>query len=366
MKPDSKAITKDRYKNWLTTIKLRFQQAQIKASVKVNSTLLEFYWELGSDIVEQQNMSSWGSGFIKKLSNDLMSEFPNVKGFSEVNLQHIRRWYKFYCSDSPNSITDCYGISVSSTKSSQMGKLVEIFKIPWGHNIVIVSKCKTIEKALFYVNETIANNWSRAVLTHQIESNLFERRGKAVTNFKQTLSPPQSDLANQLIKDPYNFDFLTMTKNFNEHELEQNLIEHITNFLIELGAGFAYVGKQVELKVGERVFFIDLLFYHIKLHCYVVIEMKVVDFEPEHAGKLNFYIKAVDQQLRNKNDNPTIGILLCKNKDRVVAEYSLSDIHKPMGVTEYELTQALPKDLKSSLPTIEELEAEFESNWNNS
>jgi len=341
-------IINTEYKDWLKNLKTRFQTAQIKASMRVNTTLLEFYWELGAGIVEKQKNTQWGSGFLKQLSADLKEDFPDVKGFSEVNLQHIRRWYKFYCDADSNSITTCYEIEPSS-----------LFQIPWGQNIVIISKCKTVDEALFYVNETIINGWSRAVLTHQIESGRFERTGTAVTNFTKTLPAPQSDLANQLIKDPYTFDFLTLTNDYNERELEKNLIEHITRFLIELGAGFAYVGKQIELNVGSRDFFLDLLFYHTRLHCYVVIELKTVDFEPEHAGKLNFYIKAVDKQLRIDGDNPTIGILLCKSKDKIVAEYALSDINKPIGVSEYELTKSLPQKFKSSLPTIEELEAEL-------
>ena len=222
-----------------------------------------------------------------------------------------------------------------------------------------VSKCKTLEEALYYVQKTIENNWSRSVLTHQIENGLYQREGTAISNFRDTLPEPQSDLAQQILKDPYNFDFLTLTEGYNERELEQNLIQHITKFLLELGAGFAYMGKQIPIQVGERDFWIDLLFYHTRLHCHVVIELKTVDFEPEHVGKLNFYIKAVDEQLRNKGDQPTIGILLCKKKDKMVAEYALSDIHKPMGVSEYQLTQALPEEFESSLPTIADIEAEF-------
>jgi predicted nuclease of restriction endonuclease-like (RecB) superfamily len=225
--------------------------------------------------------------------------------------------------------------------------------------VIIVSKCETTAEALYYLQKTIENNWSRSVLTHQIESGLFKREGKAITNFSKTLPALQSDLATQIIKDPYNFDFLTLTENYNERDLEQKLVQHITKFLMELGTGFAYMGKQIPIQVGNRDFFLDLLFYHTRLHAHVVIELKTVEFEPEHAGKLNFYIKAVDEQLRKEGDNPTIGILLCKNKDKLVAEYALSDIHKPMGVTEYQLTQALPDELKSSLPTIEDIEAEF-------
>jgi len=226
---------------------------------------------------------------------------------------------------------------------------------------VIISKCRSPEEADYYVQNTLAHGWSRSVLIHQIESGLWQREGKAITNFTKAQSSPQSDLADQTLKDPYVFDFLTLTKDHNERELEAGLIDHITQFLLELGAGFAYIGRQVPLQVGERDFFLDLLFYHTRLHCYVIVELKAVDFEPEHAGKLNFYLKAVDEWLRREGDRATIGILLCKNRDKTVVEYALSDVHKPIGVSEYQLTQALPDDLKSSLPSIEELEAELGS-----
>ena len=371
MKSD-KLTFENEYRLWLQDVKKQVSQAQLKAATFVNTALLEFYWNLGADIVEKQKQATWGSGFLKQLSKDLMTEFPDIKGFSLNNLQYIKRWYSFYCNSFPNYGTGCSTITEQSVLPSDASfdtaelqqPVAKLFQIPWGHNLTIISKCNTVEQALFYVQKTIENNWSRSVLTHQIESDLFGRQGKAVNNFKQTLPAPQSDLAREIIKDPYNFDFLTITEDYTERELEKGLIEHITKFLLELGAGFAYIGKQVELHVGKRDFFIGLLFYHTKLHCYVVIELKTVDFEPEHAGKLNFYIKAVDQQLRNEGDNPTIGILLCKSKDKVVAEYALSDIHKPMGVTEYELTKALPKELKSSLPSIEEIEAELERGEN--
>ena len=227
--------------------------------------------------------------------------------------------------------------------------------------MVIISKCKSTDEALYYVQNTLAHGWSRSVLTHQIESGLWQREDKALTNFTKALSAPQSDLANQTLKDPYIFDFLTLTRDHNERELESGLIQHITQFLLELGAGFAYIGRQVPLQVGEREFFLDLLFYHTRLHCYVIVELKTVDFQPEHTGKLNFYLKAVDEQLRREEDRASIGILLCKNRDKTVVEYALSDVHKPIGVSEYQLTQALPEDLKSSLPSIEELEAELGS-----
>ncbi|GBC61390.1 DUF1016 domain-containing protein [Desulfonema ishimotonii] len=339
----------EQYKSWLKGLKQKVRQAQLKAAVSVNTVLLEFYWDLGADIVEKQKTAVWGSGFLKQLSQDLMAEFPDMKGFSLRNLKYIRQWYQFYADK----------ISIGQQPVAQLAKLSEplFLQIPWGHNISIVSKCKTTEEALFYVRKTLKHNWSRNVLVHQIENGLYKREGKAITNFSKALPSPQSDLAQQILKDPYNFDFLALTEDFNERELEKGLLRHITKFLLELGAGFAYMGQQVPLRVGERDFFLDLLFYHTRLHCYVVIELKTGDFEPEHAGKLNFYIKAVDEQFRKKGDEPTIGILLCKNRDKLVAEYALSDIHKPIGVSEYQLTQSLPENLKSSLPSIEEIEA---------
>ncbi|RWX46049.1 putative nuclease of restriction endonuclease-like (RecB) superfamily, DUF1016 family [Candidatus Electrothrix aarhusensis] len=343
--------TTSEYRDWLKDIKQRVRQAQVKAAVQVNTALLTFYWELGADIVERQKTAKWGSGFLKQLSTDLMVEFPDMKGFSHNNLQYIKRWFSFYSGQVVNCGTAC-----STIGQQAVAKLVQV---PWGHNLVIISKCKDVTEALYYVNKTIEHNWSRNVLTHQMESGLYQREGKAVTNFIETLPAPQSDLAQQLIKDPYTFDFLTLTDDYNERELEKVLTDHITTFLLELGAGFAYVGRQKRLHVGERDFFLDLLFYHTKLHCYVVIELKTGEFEPEYAGKLNFYLKAVDEQLRSERDEPTIGILLCKSRDKVVVEYALSDIQKPMGVSEYQLTRALPENLKPSLPTIEELETEF-------
>ncbi len=348
------------YKDWLTALKVRIRQVQLKAAVAVNQELLKFYWELGADIVERQKNAAWGDGFLKHLSKDLRVEFPAMKGFSLSNIKYIRQWYLLY-SDAGLIGQQAIG-QIGQQAVAQLTKqpVSQIIQIPWGHNLTIIAKCKSLDEALYYVQNTIAHGWSRSVLTHQIESGLWQREGKAISNFTKVLPAPQSDLATQTLKDPYIFDFLTLTKDHNERELEAGLIEHITHFLLELGAGFAYVGRQIAIQVGERDFFLDLLFYHTRLHCHIVIELKVVDFEPEHAGKLNFYIKAVDEQLRSKGDQPTIGILLCKNKDKVVAEYALSDIHKPIGVSEYKLTRALPDELKSSLPTIEQIEAQLE------
>lgn len=331
------------YKKWITDLRAKLKQAQLKAAVTVNQQLLMFYWELGTDIIEKQKLTAWGEGLLKQLSQDLMSEFPDMKGFSERNLRLIRQWVQFWIENSAN----------------WQQAVAELTQIPWGHNQVIINKCKNAEEGLYYIRNTIEYGWSRSVLTHQIESNLWQREGKALSNFTKALPSPQSDLAHQTLKDPYVFDFLCLTKGYDERDLEQGLIEHITQFLLELGAGFAYIGRQVPLQVGEREFFIDLLFYHTRLHCYLVVELKNVDFEPEHVGKLNFYIKAVDAQLRREGDEPTIGLLLCKSHDKLVVEYALSDINKPIGVSEYQITQSLPEELKSSLPTVEEIEAEF-------
>jgi predicted nuclease of restriction endonuclease-like (RecB) superfamily len=335
-----KSVQDPNYRHWITELKQQFRQAQLKAVVRVNQELLQFYWHLGGEILEKQQQAQWGDSFLAQLSKDLIAEFPEVKGFSVRNLKYIRQWRSFYAEVGQQAVA-------------------QLCQLPWGHNIAIASKSQSHEEALYYVQNTLTHNWSRAVLVHQIESGLWQREGKAISNFEQTLPAVQSDLAQQSLKDPYVFDFLTLTKDYSERDLEQSLIKHITQFLLELGSGFAYMGQQVPITVGERDFYLDLLFYHTRLHCHLVVELKVTDFEPEHAGKLNFYTKAVDEQLRKPGDEPTIGLLLCKSKDRMVVEYALSDINKPIGVSEYQLTKSLPDDLKPSLPSVEEIEAEF-------
>ena len=334
----------DDYHHWLLTLKTRFRSVQLKAAVAVNTELLRFYWELGADITQRQVEHAWGSGFLEKLSKDLAQEFPDVKGFSKRNLERIRQWYLYWAD--------------RAAIATQL--VAQLTAIPWGHNLTILSKCHNHNEALFYVQQTQNYGWSRAVLIHQIEGGLYQRQGHAIHNFAQTLPAPQSDLAVQVLKDPYVFDFLSLSPEHTERELEKALTEHITQFLLELGAGFAYMGRQVPVQVGEREFFLDLLFYHVRLHCYVVVELKTVDFEPEFAGKLNFYLKAVDEQLRGAHDAPTVGLLLCKSKDTMVAEYALSDIHKPLGLASYELTHTLPAELQQQLPTIAALEAELD------
>ena len=362
------------YKKWLTELKTKVRTAQLKAAVSVNTELITLYWEMGADIVSKQSETKWGDRFLRQLSKDLAEEFPEMKGFSERNLKYIRQWYSFYASTTnaigqqpvaqitKQLVSQSPAVSNSEQTVDLNGQQVVslITQIPWGHNIAIIAKCKNIEEALFYIQNTIEHGWSRSVLIHQIESGLFRRTGSSVNNFTLTLPSPQSDLAKQTIKDPYVFDFLSMTKDYNERELESGLVDHLTHFLLELGAGFAYLGRQIQINVGEKEFFLDLLFYHTRLHSYVVVELKTGDFEPEFAGKLNFYIKAVDMQFRKEGDQPTIGILLCKKKDKLVAEYALSDIHKPIGVSEYQLTQSLPDNLRPSLPSIEEIEREFD------
>jgi predicted nuclease of restriction endonuclease-like (RecB) superfamily len=374
---DKELLKESDYKKWLSELKNKIRHVQIKAALSVNRELLQFYWDLGAGIVLKQAQTQWGDGFITRLSKDLIAEFPEIKGFSTRNIKYIKQWHLFYNQQDiivkqPVAQLDREPTVplISQEKSLQASAqspltpfgqqvVAQITSIPWGHNIAIISKCKKLQEALYYAEQTTEYNWSRSVLVHQIESGLFHREGKAVTNFSHTLPKPHSDLAQQTLKDPYIFDFLTMSKDYNERDLEKALVDHIAHFLLELGAGFAYLGRQYPLTVGTQDFYIDLLFYHARLHCYVVIELKTGEFVPEHAGKLNFYIKAIDEQLRKEGDAPTIGILLCKGKDKLVAEYALSDIHKPMGVSEYELTRSLPDNLKSSLPSIEEIEAEM-------
>lgn len=339
--------TDTEYKEWIAALKLRIRQSQIKAAVKVNTELLHLYWELGKDIVEKQAESQWGSGFFNELSQDLKEAFPDMQGFSVTNLKYIKRFYLFY--------------NESDTIRHQVGDelTISIFLIPWRHQIEIFTKAKSVTEALFYVQKTIEQGWSRNMLTNYMDAGLFETEGKSISNFKNTLPALQSDLAQQTLKDPYNFDFLTLRNGYVERELEDALTENITKFLIELGNGFAYVGRQVRLEVGGDEFFIDLLFYHLKLRSYVVIELKTGDFQPEYIGKLGFYVSAVNHEMKHPQDNPTIGLLICKSKNNIVAQYTLDTANLPIGISEYELSKLYPKDFKSSLPSIEEIENEL-------
>jgi len=339
------------YKQFILDIKSKIQSSQIKAAIKVNVELLKLYWDIAEMIVEKQNNSSWGDSIIADISKDLKQEFPNMKGFSKRNIFYMKQWYLYF-----SKVQQVVAQLEDEETSQTMG---EVFQIPWGHNIVIITKIKDMEVAKFYIKNTIQNGWSRATLLHQIESNLYIRDRKSINNFDNSLTVPQSDLAKALLKDPYNFDFLTLTEKHDELELEDALTEHMTKFLLELGSGFAFVGRQYKLVVGGDEFKIDLLFYHIRLKCYIVVELKTVKFKPEFAGQLNFYVSAVDGEIREPNDNPTLGILICKSKNDTVVEYSLQRIDNPIGVSEYELTKVLPDEFKSSLPSIGEIEAEF-------
>ena len=328
------------YAEWIADLKLRIRAAQQRAALAVNKEMLLLYWQIGRDILDRQAEAGWGAGILHRVEADLRAEFPAMRGFSRSNLLYMRAFAEAW--PDPDVIVQRF-----------------VGQLPWGQNITLITKLKTVEERLLYASRAVEHGWSRPLLVHHIESRTLEREGKAVTNFEQRLPKPQSDLARETLKDPYRFDFLSLGSEAEEREIEAALVTHITKFLLELGAGFAFVGRQVHLEVGDRDFYVDLLFYHLHLRCYVVLELKADEFEPEHAGKLNFYLSAVDAQLRHEHDNPTIGLLLCKTNDRVVAEYALRDINKPMGVAAYQLVHALPPRLEANLPSIERLEAEL-------
>lgn len=337
---DSTAFPGD-YALWLKDIKLRYRQAQSKAAIKVNTEQLQFYWQLGKDIVAMRIEDHWGKGVMKQLSLDLRAEFPNQTGFSHTNLKYIKRWYSFYSQE------DIIGQQVVD----QFGFPSVFGQIPWGHHIHIFTHCGSAREALFYINRTVEGNWSRRMLEDNMEADLYGRQAKAVTNFEAHLPAVQSKLAEELLKDPYKLDFLSLREGYDERDMEDALAQNITRFLLELGHGFAYVGRQMELRMpGGQSFFPDMVFYNIPLKCYVVVELKVVKFIPEFAGKLNFYVTAADKLLRGEGDNPSIGLLICRSKDDTVVEWSLQDINKPIGVSSYQLQEVVNR-------TVEELES---------
>lgn len=334
------------YNDWLRSLKQQVRQSQLKAKVAVNHALISLYWELGKQIIEKQTGSVWGSGFLGQLSKDLQKEFPEMSGFSKRNLELIRQWYLFYA----EGLITKQAVSQMDTIKQWMNFVDKLSLIPWGHHVKLVQKIADPMQALFYIEKCAKNNWSRAVLDYQISTDLFGRSGKAVNNFTNTLPAVQSDLAREIFKDPYHFEFLGFSQQMAEYELENGLIEQISKLLLELGKGFAYLGRQFQLNVGNKTYRLDLLFYHTQLRCYVNIELKVSEFKPEYVGKLNFYVSAIDQLLKNESDNPTIGILLCKTKDDFEVEFSLRDIAKPIGVSEYRYAE-LPESIKSGLPS---------------
>ncbi|MGN6434919.1 MAG: PDDEXK nuclease domain-containing protein [Agriterribacter sp.] len=354
------------YAQWLKQLKSRVRAAQIKAALKVNAELLELYWDLGKAIAEKEKEAKWGGGLIEQLSRDLTREFPEIRGFSRTNLFYIRKWYLFY-SGSSQIVPQVVGqFEKNKRKSSYASKAkrasVEpivpqvVGQIPWGHHREIITQCTQVKEALFYIYQTIQHNWSRSVLVHQLETNLYKRKGKALTNFALTLPKQQSDHANELLKNPYHFEFLQLGEKATEKDLETALTDQLVKFLLELGAGFAYINRQHLLVVDGEDFFIDLLFYHTRLHCYVVVELKMDNFKPEYAGKLNFYLAAVDAQLKIPQDQPSIGLLLCKKAGKFIVEYSLKNISTPIGVSEYKLTETIPTSLKGKLPSTQQIE----------
>lgn len=339
------------YKEFLKELKEKIKNAQLKAAIAASRELIQLYWDLGKNIVEKQETEGWGSKVLERVAKDLQNEFPGIEGFSRTNIFRMRAFYQAY-SNCPTAVGQL-------TKDP----LQPFFHVPWGHNCILLERLKNFEERLWYAKKVVEYGWSRSMLTIWIENDLYHREGKAITNFKTTLPSPQSDLAQQTLKDPYVFDFLTLHKEHLEKDLEAGLVNHIQKFLIELGQGFAFMGHQYPFTVGEEQFYIDMLFYHAVLHCYVVIELKARAFRPEDVGQLNFYLSAVDDLIKLPTDNPTIGILLCKDRNKVIAEYAFRGIERPMGVVEYEtmLTKAIPEELKSSLPTVKEIEMELSS-----
>ncbi len=333
--PDIVPLPPD-YTAWLAELKTRIHTAQQRATLAVNRELVLLYWQIGRDILARQNHEGWGAKVIERLAQDLRNAFPDMKGFSPRNLKYMRAFAEAW-------------------PDSEFVQAV-LAQLPWYHQLALLDKLKTEAERRWYAAKALEHNWSRNVLVIQIERQLLERSGQAVSNFHAQLPAPQSDLAHESLKDPYRLDFLGLGDDAQERSIEEAIDRHITRFLIELGAGFAYVGRQVHLEVGGDDFFIDLLFYHLKLRCYVVIELKAGAFKPEHAGQLSFYLSAVDSQLKTEHDKPTIGLLLCKSKNKVVAEYALRDSSKPIGVAEYQLLEALPAELQTSLPSIDAIE----------
>lgn len=344
------------YGNVLKQIKARIQSAQIQAALAVNRELIRLYWDIGGQIVERQKLEKWGTAVIERLADDLQQAFPGVKGFSARNIWRMRAFYLAYTQEVQK-------LSNSGAELDGQNLPQAVAEIPWGHNVLLLEKVKDVQARLWYIHKTLEFGWSRSVLWHHIDTKLYKRQFQTSTaaNFQLTLPPAQSDLVREVLKDPYNFDFLTLADDAQEKDLERGLLAHIREFLLELGVGFAFVGNQYHLKVGDEDFYIDLLFYHLRLRCFVVIDLKMKEFKPEFSGKMNFYVSAVDDLLRHPDDQPSIGMILCKTKNQILVEYALRDLNKPIGVSTYQLQDALPEQLQGSLPTIEQLEAELEA-----
>ncbi len=336
---DSMTANKE-YVEWLSDVKTRFRQCQIKAAIRVNTTILELYWSIGRDLVALRAEERWGAGVVKQFALDMRQAFPDITGFSLTNVKYMKRWYLFYNEQDAKS----------QRVVDQLG-MPEVFgQVPWGQHIDIISNCNSIDEAFFYIRKVVENGWSRPVLNANIDANLFQNQGSAITNFDTTLPISQSELAKELLKKEYDLSFITAEEVKKEKDLENALANNITEFLLELGRGFSYVGRQMELQMpGGQTYFPDLVFYHIPQHRYVVVELKAVKFIPEFAGKLNFYVTAADKLLRGEGDNPSVGLLICKSTDKTIVEWSLQDIQKPLGVASYQLQEVVER-------TIAELE----------
>jgi len=347
MSPKAALTLPESYLPFLEEVKTRIQQSQIKAAISVNQELIKLHWWLGKEIVNRQETEKWGTQVIERFCKDIQSGFPGLKGFSRSNVFYMRTFYKTY--------------EIVQQAAGQLETPPDFcLNIPWWHNVILIDKVKNLTEREWYARKAIENGWSRSMLELWIESELYHRKGKAPNNFQKTLPSPQSDLAEQTLRDPYNFDFMTIIQEAREKEIEDGLMIHIQKFLLELGHGFAFVGRQVPLRVGDQNYSLDLLFYHIKLRCYFVIELKAVPFKPEFTGQMNFYLAVVDDKMKGSEDNPSIGLILCKSKNAVTVKYALEGVLSPIGVASYEtaLADSLPADFKASLPTVEEIEAE--------
>lgn len=338
--------------DWFESIQHRIAQAQQQTALTINKDLLQLYYEIGTSILKVQAEKGWGSQVIDQLAKHIKKSFPSSTGFSVRNLKYMRAFAVAY--------PDFPIVQVALAQNSEEKMQVSLAQIPWYHHISLLTKVKDEEERIFYIVSTAKNNWSRDTMLLQVKSKLYHRQGKAITNFDSTLPTPQSDLAQQTIKDPYVFDFMALTAPFREKDIEDQLVNHVSKFLLELGKGFAFIGKQYHLTVADQDYYLDLLFYHVVLKCYVVIELKNTKFTPEYAGKLNFYLSAIDDALKTDADQPSIGIILCRDKNNLEVEFALRGMSQPMGVSEFALTETLPESLKSSLPTVEEIEKELE------
>jgi predicted nuclease of restriction endonuclease-like (RecB) superfamily len=372
-KPISSATTGN-YAGLLADIKQRIRTAQVRTAMAGNASMLMLYWEIGGVLAERQKNEGWGAAVLPRLATDLHNDLPEVKGFSVRNLKLMTQFFREYPDFSAIGQPPVAQLADSSAAHKKGQRVVAqlpaesaaaqiwqraVAQLTWAHNVILIQKVKDLPTRLWYARQAFEHGWSRDVLSLQIQSRAHERHGKAVTNFQRTLPPPQSDLASQLLKDPYVFDFLTLEKPFHERELETGLLRHLQHFLVELGTGFAFVGRQVHMEVGDNDFYIDLLFYHLKLRCFVVIDLKVGAFKAEYAGKMNFYLNAVDDRMKHASDQRSIGLILCEGKNKIVAEYALRGMDKAIGVSDYQLTRALPKKLQSALPSIAQLEKEL-------